>query len=55
MLLSTTVLVSAAVTMHHFRYCPLQHLKHAFAHHKTAPAAKDVKTANSTPVLAMNK
>jgi hypothetical protein len=55
MLLSTTVLVSAAVTMHHFRYCPLQHLKHALAHHKTVPPAKDAKTANNTPVLAINK
>ena len=58
-LLSTTVLVSAGVTMHHFRYCPLQHLKASFAHHKVATPAKDVpardaKTAN-TAVLAMNK
>ena len=55
MLLSTTVQVSAAVTMHHFRYCPLQHLKHALAHHKTVPPVKDAKTANNTAVLAMNK
>jgi len=56
-LLSTTVLVSAGVTMHHFRYCPLQHLHRALtAHHKVVPPppAKDVKNAN-TAVLAMNK
>ncbi|MBN9384191.1 MAG: hypothetical protein J0H74_25795 [Chitinophagaceae bacterium] len=38
-LLSTTVLMSAGVTMHHFRYCPLQHLKQAFAHHKVVTPA----------------
>jgi len=56
-LLSTTVLVSAGVTMHHFRYCPLQHLKASFAHHKVAKPAKDVKEvkAAGTAVLAMNK
>jgi hypothetical protein len=54
-LLSTTVLVSAGVTMHHFRYCPLQHMKAALAHHKMVPPAKDVKATNNTAVLAMNK
>jgi len=54
-LLSTTVLVSAGVTMHHFRYCPLQHMKAAFAHHKTVTPAKDVKTTNNTATLAMNR
>ncbi|HVU57826.1 MAG TPA: hypothetical protein VHD83_22345 [Puia sp.] len=52
-LLSSTVLLSAGITMHHFRYCPLQHVKSALAHHKTAPAAP--KEAKATPVLALNK
>lgn len=54
-LLSTTVLVSAGITMHHFRYCPLQHLKHAFAHHKTVTPVKEAKTVNNTATLAMNR
>ena len=52
-LLSASVLLSAGVVMHHARYCPLAHLKAAFAHHQQTPApAKDAK---STAVLALNK
>lgn len=53
-LLSTTVLLSAGITMHHARYCPLQHLKAALAHHHAPAPAKDVKTVN-TASLAINK
>ena len=47
-------LLTLGAGMHHFRYCPLQHLKSALAHHKTVAPAKDVKTV-STATLAMNK
>jgi hypothetical protein len=57
-LLSSTVLLSAGITMHHFRYCPLQHLKSALSHHQpstTAKAPKDAKATKSTEVLALNR
>jgi len=57
-LLSSTVLLSAGITMHHFRYCPLQHLKSALSHHQpssTAKAPKDAKTTANTETLALNK
>lgn len=54
-LISSTVLLSAGMTMHHFRYCPLQHLKSALAHHQPAKAPKDAKTAANTQTLALNK
>ncbi|HVV03050.1 MAG TPA: hypothetical protein VHC96_02465 [Puia sp.] len=63
-LLSSTVLLSAGITMHHFRYCPLQHLKTALSHHqpsttaKAAEAAKaprGAKATKSTEVLALNR
>jgi hypothetical protein len=55
-LISTTLLLSAGITMHHFRYCPLQHLKSYVSHHKaTPPTAKDAKTTVSAAVVALNK
>jgi hypothetical protein len=54
-LISSTVLLSAGLTMHHFKYCPLQHLKSAVAHHQPAKSPKDVKTTASTEVLAVNR
>ena len=50
-LLSATVLLSAGVAMHHARYCPLQHLRSALAHHTNPAPAKDAKTAS----LAINR
>ena len=53
-LIAAVSLLTLGAGMHHFRYCPLQHLKSALAHHKTAAPAKDAKTV-STATLAMNK
>ena len=53
-LISSTVLLSAGITMHHFRYCPLQHLKAAVAHHQPAKAQKDARDAKTQMVAAVD-
>jgi hypothetical protein len=54
-LISSTVLLAAGMTMHHFKYCPLQHLKSAVAHHQPSNTPKDAKTTANTEVLAVNR
>jgi hypothetical protein len=54
-LFSSTVLLSAGITLHHFRYCPLQHLKSVLAHHQAAKTPKDASATANTQVLAINK
>ena len=51
-LLSTTVLLSAGATMHHFRYCPLQHMMSAFAHHKSPAADRGPLLTKNTAISA---